>query len=306
MPETTPDTEFTLTHGAYELVVAPYGASLRGLTCHGKPVVTGYHGKDGKVAAQGDVLIPFPGRVTDGRYQFEGQTYQMPQNDHEASSAIHGFLRTQMWETAWVQSDAASFHTHLLPDQHPGYPFSLSVRITYRLSSEGLAVEFEVENAGSGNAPVAAGQHPYFTVGSAWIDADTLHLPFESYLEYKDLLPTGRVLPVEGSHFDFRHAHSIGSVQFNTCFLQPHRGSDGRISIHLAAKDGTALTVWLGAAFDYVVLYSGDPLPEDHRRRALAIEPMTCGSDAFNHPDWGLTVLAPGQTLVAKWGVTAE
>ncbi len=66
------------------------------------------------------------------------------------------------------------------------------------------------------------------------------------------------------------------------------------------------LTVWMDDAFNYVVLYSGDPLPETHRRRSLAIEPMTCASDAFNHPEWGLVRLEPGRTFAGSWGVTAE
>ena len=61
----------------------------------------------------------------------------------------------------------------------------------------------------------------------------------------------------------------------------------------------------MDAAFDYVVFYSGDPLPAAHRRRSLAIEPMTCASDAFNHPEWGLVALVPGQTFSGAWGVTA-
>jgi galactose mutarotase-like enzyme len=31
---------------------------------------------------------------------------------------------------------------------------------------------------------------------------------------------------------------------------------------------------------------------------------MTCGSDAFNHPEWGLRTLAPGETLAGSWGVS--
>ena len=306
MPAPTPDTELTLTHGPYQLTVSPYGASLRGLTHHGRPLITGYHGQAGKVGGQGDVLIPFPGRVAGGRYTFEGQTYQMPLNDKESPSAIHGFLRTQMWDVEAQQSGSVTFRAAITPDQHPGYPFSLSSRVTYTLSQEGLIVTFVIENTGTGDAPVAAGHHPYFTVNSASIDVDTLHLPFASYLEYEDLLPTGRVLPVEGTPHDFRQAHAIGEVQFNTCFLEPQRGEDGRIQIRLSAPPGPALTVWLADAFSYVVLYSGDPLPESHRRRALAIEPMTCGSDAFNHPGWGLAVLAPSQALTGSWGVMSQ
>ncbi len=304
MPEPTPDTELTLTHGPYSLVVSPYGASLRGLTHQDRPVIAGYHGKAGKVGGQGDVLIPFPGRVTAGRYTFAGRTYQMPINDTEAHSAIHGFLRTQMWDVGTQSEDTVTFHTGLAPNQHPGYPFSLSVAVTYTLADAGLAVGFTLENTGAGAAPVAIGHHPYFTLNSPLIDGDTLHLPYDSMLEYKDLLPTGRVLPLDGTPFDFREAHAIGDVQFNTCYLGPHRDPDGRTHIRLSSPEGAALTVWLDAAFSYVVLYSGDPLPEDHRRRALAIEPMTCGSDAFNHPDWGLVTLPSSQTLAASWGVS--
>ena len=67
-----------------------------------------------------------------------------------------------------------------------------------------------------------------------------------------------------------------------------------------------AVTVWMDAAFEYVGLYSGDPLPDDHRRKSLAIEPMTCGADAFNHAEWGLVTLVPGETLAGTWGVAAE
>ncbi len=308
----TSDTEITLTHGDWQLVVAPYGASLRGLSRLGadgarEEVITGYSGAQGKIGGQGDVLIPFPGRVAGGRYTFGGQTYQMEKNDKETPSAIHGFLRSVIWESEQPAPDEVTFTTNLHADAHPGYPFTLGVRVTYRLSDGGLAVAFVVENTGAAPAPVAAGFHPYFTVGSALIDADTLQVPFGATLEYKDLLPTGNVLPVDGTPLDFRSPHPIGGTSFNTCYLHPRRDPDGHVRIRLSdPATGRSLAVWLDSAFNYVVLYSGDPLPEDHRRRALAIEPMTGGADAFNHPDWGLAALKPGEMLSGTWGVTAE
>lgn len=308
----TPDTEITLTHNNWQLVVSPYGASLRGLyrtSPNGsrEEIITGYSGASHKVGGQGDVLIPFPGRVAEGRYTFGGQPYQMVKNDTETPSAIHGFLRKTLWETEQPSEDEVTFTTNLHPEANPGYPFALGVRVTYHLTDTGLAVAFVIENTGDHTAPVAAGFHPYFTVGSALIDPDTLHVPFGATLEYKDLLPTGKVLPVDGTALDFRSPHSIGSVSFNTCYLQPQPDPDGHTRIRLSDPfSGKALTVWLDPSFQYVVLYSGDPLPESHRRRALAIEPMTCGSDAFNHPEWGLAALKPGETLSGTWGVTAE
>jgi len=310
--QAAPDTEIMLAHGDWRLVVSPYGASLRGLTYQGadgvrEEVITGYSGAGNKVGGQGDVLIPFPGRVAGGRYTFGGQTYQMDKNDKETPSAIHGFLRSTLWESEQPAPDEVTFTTNLHAGDHPGYPFALGVRVTYHLSDAGMACAFVIENTGDAPAPVAAGFHPYFTVGSALIDADTLQVPFGATLEFKDLLPTGTVLPVDGTPLDFRRPRPLGGVVFNTCYLQPQRDPDGHLRIRLSdPATGRSLAVWLDSAFDYVVLYSGDPLPESHRRRALAIEPMTCGADAFNHPEWGLATLKPGETLSGTWGVTAE
>ena len=312
--ENTPDTQITLNHGEWQLTVAPYGASLRGLSHADAPVVTAYTGAENKVGAQGDVLIPFPGRVTAGKYTFAGTDYQMVENDTEAASAIHGFLRKTLWDVSAQTAYAVTFTTTLAADAHPGYPFALAVSVTYALNGAGLETRFEIENIGDKPAPVAAGFHPYFTAGSALINTDTLQAPFSSYLEFKDLLPTGKVLPVGGTEFDFRQPRPIGETVLNICYLHPTRDADGRLRLRLsgsaAQKAGSpahkTVTVWMDKAFDYVVLYSGDPLPAEHRRKSLAIEPMTCGADAFNHPDWGLVTLVPGETLAGSWGVGVD
>src|SRR5438067_2383078 len=97
------EVEITLDYERLRLKVSPYGASLRGLwreTAQGtrEDIITGYTGAGGKVGGQGDVLIPFPGRVRDGRYTFAGHSYQMPCNDKDGPNAIHGFLRLVPWE----------------------------------------------------------------------------------------------------------------------------------------------------------------------------------------------------------------
>lgn len=307
------DTELTLAHNDLRLTVSTFGASLRGLSRllpdgQTQPIITGYSGAENKVGGQGDILIPFPGRVAGGRYDFNGQTYQMEQNDKDGPNAIHGFLRKIVWETEQPSGEEVTFRVALDPDEHAGYPFSLAAQVTYRLTDAGLTCAFAIENTGDQPAPVAAGFHPYFTVGSNYIDSNTLRVPFDSTLEFgESLIPTGRVLPVDGTPYDFRLPVGISDTQFNTCFLHPRRDSDGRLRLRLSDPQAAhSVTVWLDQTFNYVVLYSGDPLPDTHRRRALAIEPMTCGADAFNHPDWGLVSLAPGQTLSGTWGVTAE
>ena len=90
----------------------------------------------------------------------------------------------------------------------------------------------------------------------------------------------------------------------DNCFVNPIRDSDGLLRIRLTNNDGVNLTVWADGSLNYIVVFSGETLPDSHRRRSLAIEPMTCGSDAFNHPEWGLLSLAPGESAAGAWGVT--
>jgi aldose 1-epimerase len=302
--------EITLGYERLRLKVSPYGASLRGVWREAQDgtrqeIITGYTGAAGKVGGQGDVLIPFPGRVRDGRYSFEGRHYQMLCNDKDGPNAIHGFLRLVPWEIREQSASTVTFITTLAADAHPGYPFALRASVGYALDHKGLTCRFTIENIGEQTAPVAAGFHPYFTVGSEHINEDSLHVPMAAMLQMENLLPTGQVLPVEGTPYDFRHPRPISETALNTCYADPLRDADGLLRVRLESGDGeNAVTVWMDSAFNYIVLYSGDPLPDTHRRRALAIEPMTCGSDAFNHAEWGLIALAPGQTVGGTWGVS--
>jgi aldose 1-epimerase len=305
------DNEIILASGDLRVRVSPFGASLRGMwreTANGiQEVITGYSGAKNKVGGQGDVLIPFPGRVRDGKYSFNGASYEMTRNDKDGPNAIHGFVRLKTWVTSLNNGESATFTTSIAPEDAPGYPFALTITVCYTLRDSGLQCEFTVKNEGDQLAPVAAGFHPYFTVGSDLIDLDLLTLPFNAFLEFQNLLPTGNIVPVEGTPHDFRTRQTIAGTVFNTCFVAPLPDDDGKTRIRLSTTDGKrAVTVWMDASFGYVVLYSGDPLPETHRRRSLAIEPMTCGTDAFNHPEWGLVTLSPGAIFKGAWGVTPE
>jgi aldose 1-epimerase len=310
MPNDQQDVEITLSAHDLILRVSPYGGALRGLWREKhdgsrEAIVTGYSGANGKIGGQGDILIPFPGRVRGGKYTFEGQSYQMELSDKEGPNAIHGFLRHVPWQVTDQTQNEVTFKVEMGAEEHAGYPFALSATLTYTLDASGLTNRFAIENIGDKPAPVAAGFHPYFTVGSGQIDTDLLQIEMASILDFVDMLPTGKVLPVEGTPFDFREPRPIASMKFNHCYLNPIRNSDGLTHVRLTAPEvDRSVTVWMDAAFNYVVIYSGDPLPEPHRRSSLAIEPMTCGSDAFNHPEWGLVTLQPEETVTGAWGVS--
>ena len=308
---TTPDTEILLSSGNQRAVVSPWGAALRRyflVEAGGKEVdiVWGYSGGSQKKGGQGDVLIPFPGRIAEGRYTFDGEQFQLEQNDKEGPNAIHGFVRTLPWRVVCAEANCVVFDVRLEAEQYgsKGYPFSLAIQVTYGLDDQGLSCSFDVWNAGTRPAPVGVGFHPYFTVGTSSIDEAEAKIPGAGVLEFNDqLAPTGTVLSVSGTEWDCRDFRRIGEKKFNHCYVRLERDAEEMATASLRhAGSSRVIDVTMDRAFSAIVVYTGDAIG-DAPRRAFAIEPMTCASDAFNHPEWGLKCLAPGERFSGRYRI---
>jgi aldose 1-epimerase len=307
----TADTELSLSFQQQRAVVSPWGGALRRywlLDDSGQEtdIVWGYSGGNHKRGGQGDVLIPFPGRIGHGRYTFDGEQFQLECNDKEGPNAIHGFVRNLPWHVREAQANRATFDVRLDADAYAGrvYPFSLEVRVTYELDAQGLSCSFTVNNVGPRAAPVGVGFHPYFTVGTSLIDEAEVEIPGAGYLEFNErLVPTGAILNAAGTPWDSRRYREIGRQHFNHCYVQLERDAKGMATASLRhTASGRAIDVVMDSAFSAVVVYTGDAIA-DAPRAALAIEPMTCASDAFNHPDWGLKRLASRETFSGRYWV---
>ena len=87
-------------------------------------------------------------------------------------------------------------------------------------------------------------------------------------------------------------------------FTDLERDADGlaRVATHGTRTEGAAVELWVDETYPYLMVFTGDPLP-DVDRRSLAVEPMTCPPNAFNSGE-KLTVLEPGQTITSAWGIT--
>ena len=312
MIESTPDTEISLSFDNQRAVVSPWGASLRRyflVEADGgeTDILWGYSGGSQKKGGQGDVLFPFPGRVADGRYCFDGQVWQLERNDKEGPNAIHGFVRTLPWQTHRVDSNCVAFDVRLDAERYDrrGYPFSLGMRVTYSLDSEGLSCAFAVQNVGAQAAPVGVGFHPYFTVGTALVDEAEAKIPGAGYVEFNErLVPTGTIISAVGTDWDYRDYRRIGSRRFNHCYVHLERDAGGMATASLRhAGSGRLIDIVMDRSFSAVVVYTGDAIA-DAPRRALAIEPMTCATDALNHPEWGLKRLVPEETFTGCYTVT--
>jgi aldose 1-epimerase len=112
-------------------------------------------------------------------------------------------------------------------------------------------------------------------------------------------LPIGEA-PVDETT-DLRAGRTLGGLDIDCAYRDLERGSDGRIRHTLTAPDGRVLTVWQGAGFDWVQVFTTDRYPG--HPLAVAIEPMTAPADALNSGT-DLRVLEPGESWTLEWGVS--
>ncbi len=281
------------------------GGGLRAYEVDGFPVLDGHAEDQMANVGRGQVLAPWPNRLADGRYELDGQTLQVALSEPAEGSAIHGLVRWSAWDTLEA-TDPLVRMGHVLWPQ-PGYPFTLELEQRYELSDAGLRVTMHAENVGRRAAPYGAGMHPYVRAELGLIDASVLRLPADGWLDTDERhIPTGRRLGVEGTAYDFREPRALGATAMDVAFTGLSRDADGLAWTELRSdREGRCVAVWVDSGFDYLMVFTGDPLSEGERRRSLAVEPMTCAPDAFRN-GLGLAVLQPGERVSASWGIAVS
>ncbi len=292
---------FEIAHGAQRAVVTEVGATLRSYDVDGVPVVEGFPPDVSASGGRGQLLLPWPNRIRDGRYAFDGRTYQLALTEPALHNASHGLVRWEPWSFEAYESHRVALAYTLYP--HPGYPFALRLRVEYALSASGLAVHVRATNVGRSRCPYGAGAHPYVAEGKGKVDALVLRMPAASYLRSDAQQIPVEKLPVQGTPFDFRTARAIGDTKLDTAFTDFERDGDGMARVVLESLGGRRVTLWMDATFTHLMVYSGDTLPEERQRRTgLAVEPMTCAPNAFASGE-GVRVLEPDESTLSAWGI---
>jgi aldose 1-epimerase len=261
-------------------------------------------GKQFELQLGGQPLLPWPNRILDGEYDFDGQHLQLPIEEVERHNAMHGLTRWRNWVV--LQQDANLVRLGLNVYPRPGYPFLLDLEIAYSLQPDGLHVRTTARNAGNGPLPFAAGQHPYLTVGTSFVDQANLHIPARQHLEMERerLVPTGVSRATAGTAMDFLTQRAIGACVLDDCFTDLERDKTGRARVTLTdPAAGNSAILWMGSDYRYVQVFTGDTLRPNRQRRGLAVEPMTSPPNAFR-TGTGLIVLQPEQTIALEWGIT--
>jgi aldose 1-epimerase len=295
--------QVTIALGNQQAVIVEVGGGLRSYSVGGRELVDGYSPHEMSSSGRGQVLIPWPNRLEGGSYEFDGKRHQLPLNEPERRNAIHGLVRWTAWSVAEREAHRVVMQHVLYPQ--PGYPFLLGTSVEYALSDRGLRVRTTTTNLGSERCPYGRGAHPYLTLGTATIDRLFLTLPANTVLQ-----PDKRGLPiyskaVEGSGYDFRQSRRIGSTVLDHAFTDLQRNENGIAYVKLRDPDSEIqVSLWVDHSYPYLMLFSGDPLP-NVSRRSLAIEPMTCPPNAFR-TGISLIRLESGCSSTGTWGIASR
>jgi aldose 1-epimerase len=299
--------QFEIAAGGYRAVVTECGAGLRVLEHDGRAVVDGYAEDERAPGGRGQLLMPWPNRIGDGSYSFDGQDLQLGLTEPGRHNAMHGLVRWAAWTTEEHTATSVSLGCRLMAQT--GYPWTLDLHVLYDLSADGLTVTQTATNLSTQRAPYASGAHPYLTTGEGPVDRWELTVPAARRLLADDRkLPVGEE-QVDGTPYDFRVARPLRDTALDDGFSDLVRDEAGTATaeVHDPAT-GRGVALWVDRHHPWLMVYSADDQPGGAARRSLAVEPMTAPPDAFR-TGRDLLVLAPagtsGDEVSVSWGIRA-
>lgn len=239
---------------------------------------------------QSSLLFPFPNRLKEGTFTFEGKTFQFPMNDFGRPNALHGLLYDQTFELIHQLENELG-----LICRYDGsldyYPFPFQIELKYTLTLGSLSIQVDITNTGTSIMPCAFGWHPYFNLPEKG-DLGTLQLVNVSLVEVDDaMIPTGKSTPYR----TLEEPIDISELALDSCFRATEK--QDRYVTRLIYPDQSVLEVWQDENHPFTQIYT----PDD--RRTIAIEPMTSNINALNNGD-GLSLIRPQESLHLSFGVT--
>ena len=249
--------QFEISGGGYRAVVTESGAALRALSYDGHELVDGFDVSEQSYGGRGQLLVPWPNRIRDGRYSFGGTEHQLALTEPKRANASHGLARWVAWSVEEHTGHSVSLTYRLMAQS--GYPWTLDLHVTYDLSADGLTVTQTATNMAPQEAPYACGAHPYLSVGGGPVDTWELTLPADTRTVTDErLLPVGREA-VEGTAYDFRVARPLRDVELNHTFTDLARDDRGVATTMLRdPASGRGVVLWVDEHVRWLLLYTAD------------------------------------------------
>ena len=266
----------------------------------------------------GTVVGRYANRIAKGQFELDGNKYQIPVNNN--GNALHGGpggIDSVVWNVDKVTGNELHL-SYISPDGDQGFPGTLNMKMVYILTPDN---EFKITYEATTDKPtiVNLSHHSYFNLkgeGNGTALDNYMTLNASNIVPINEVcIPTGKLMPVEGTPFDFRKAHLIGDrigndneqlkngTGYDHCWVIDKKTNDG---VELAAvvyepvsgrvmevyTDQPGIQFYSSNWFDNVTTgKSGKPYKV---RESLALETQKF-PDSPNHPDFPSTRLDPGE-----------
>lgn len=238
-----------LRDGDTTVTVLSMGCAVQDWQVAGRRMVLGY---DDPAAyrdnprSMGIVVGRVANRTAQGRFTLEGTTFQLPvgPGGHHLHGGPNG-LGKRNWHLT-PEGDRAAVLRLTSPHLDEGYPGAVTFEV--RLSLDGSALTWEMTAHPDRPTPVNLAQHLYFNLaGTGTVRDHTLRLAASRYTPTgPDLVPTGEVLPVSGTRYDFLAARSLAQADPQGAGYDLNFALDGGSgpAAELSAPDGMTLRLW--------------------------------------------------------------
>ena len=267
----------------------------------------------------GALIGRYGNRIGGAKFSIDGRQYKLAANHFGNSlhGGAKGFNRA-VWTVAAAGDNAARL-THVSPDGDEGYPGTLSVAVTYTWSDDNaLTIDYEATT----DKPTVANltSHSYFNLagdGAGSIEGHLLSINADRITAVDaEGIPTGELMPVDGTPFDFRSAMPIGA-RIRAAHPQMINGH-GYDHNFVLNRDGPGLafcarayeptagrTLTIETTEPGVQFYSGNFLDgtitgaagrQYRQGDAFCLETQHF-PDSPNRPEFPSTLLTPGQVL---------
>lgn len=303
--------------------VIDYGASLFSLTVpdkDGNPVDVnlGYDSVDdyGRGTTGFGATVGRNGnRIGKAQFTLNGKTYQLDKNNngnnlHSGEKHYH----RRMWEVKETTENSITFFMHS-PDGDQGFPGTFDVDVTYTLTDDN-ELRIDYNGAADADTVINMTNHSYFNLNGhasgdileheLWVDADAFTATDA------ELIPTGEIVPVEGTPMDFRVKKPVGrdinedyealvlggGYDHNWCLN--NKGEFKKVIEISSELSGITMEVYTD--LPGVQIYSGNFLVAEpgksgvvYKKRAGICFETQCYPDAINHDNFPSPVFKAGE-----------
>lgn len=304
--------EFTYSTGSYSFTLCNAAASIRKICVPDKNgnilnvvlPVNDVNKTLGNPSCLGFTVGRFANRISNASFELNGKLYSFEPND--GANLLHcgkGSTGYRIWDVR-KESDGFTCFCRILSSQD-GFPGDLDVWVRYSMTATGVfSVRYKI--LCTEDTPVNFTNHSYFNLSG---NPDNLILnhrvKFSSskYLEQLDgRIPSGKVLNVQGSEFDFTNEKEIGcdipKAGYDHTFVidRPFEQTRGFIQFCTVTCKETGIVMKGYTDMPAFQFYTGDHLADDNEYKSQSGFCLETGNytDAINKPQFPSCVLKAG------------